>query len=97
MRSSAQQRWQQRGILQRWCTMRKRIMPLRLWHTAAWYGHGQGRDEFVPPVPYRYSQTTEIGPPGLESHSKSLLRNSAQFLTEAGEEPLCGDDALRGH
>jgi hypothetical protein len=63
--------------------MRKRIMPLRLWHTAARYGHGQSRDEFMPPVPYRHSQATNIGPPGFETHSKALLRNSAQFLAQA--------------
>src|SRR5712692_6149971 len=82
MRSSAQQRWQQRGILQRWCTVRKRIMPLRLWHTAARYGHGQGRDECVPPVPYRHSQATEIGHPGLETHSKYLLHNSTKDMVK---------------
>ena len=68
--------------------MRKRIMPLRLWHTTVRYSHGQGRDEFVPPVPYRHSQATDIGPPGLETHGKSLLRNSAKFLAEASQDSL---------
>src|SRR5262245_66321643 len=77
--------------------MRKRVMPLRLWHTAARYGNGQGSDEFVPSIPYRHSQATDIRPPGLETHSKSLLRNSAQFLTEVRQDPLCRDDALGGH
>ena len=76
--------------------MRKRVMPLWLWHTATRYSHGQGRDEFVSPVPYRHSQATDIGHPGFETRSKSLLRNSAKFLAEASQNSFRGDDALRG-
>ena len=77
--------------------MRKRIMPLRLWHTAARYGHGQGRDECLPAVPYRHRQATDIGLPGLETHGKSLLGNRAKFLAEASQESLRRDDTRRGH
>jgi hypothetical protein len=75
--------------------MRKRIMPLRLWHTAARYGHSQGRDEFVPPIPYRHSQATDIGPPGFKTYGKALLRNNAQFLTEASQGSLRRHNARR--
>ena len=92
---SAPQRRKQRGILQRWSALRKRIVALRLWHTAVRHSRGQGRNELFPPVPDRDSQATESRPPRLETHGKALLRNGGNFLAATGQHPLSWDDAVR--